>query len=324
MSKQERYSTKSNPQKPTVLVIGSTGQVGRLLVKELVQNSKVSVRITSRRKEDVERLREQGVDAVYLDLDNPETFALALAGVNRAFLSTGYTVAMLFQSKVFVDAAYKAGLEHIVHLGVFADWDCTALHFTWHQLVERYIESSGIGWTHLHPAMFMENLLGFLAPKDDLLTVYWEKQRMGWVAASDIAAVAADVLTEGPRKHHGKNYWMSTEALDGPEVAAILSEVTGRTINCKMTGADDAKALFSSLMEHWYAISCVELMRQVSDGRMASHCSVRNDVPSIITRPALTLREWAKQHWNQLFAAAQGAGPSGGTLEARDVGPGNR
>jgi uncharacterized protein YbjT (DUF2867 family) len=275
----------------------------------------------SRRQEEVERLRKQGVDAVYLDLDNPESFASALAGVDRAFLSTGYTVAMLSQSKVFVDAAHKAGLEHIVHLGVFADWDCTALHFTWHQLVERYIESSGICWTHLHPAMFMENLLSFLAPKDDILTVYWQNQRMGWVAASDIAAVAAEVLTKGPRKHHGKNYWMSTEALDGPEMAEILSEVTGRSINCKMTGANDAKALFSSLMEPWYANSCVELMRQLSDGRMASHSSIRNDVPYIIARAALTLREWAKQHRDQLITAARSGGRSGATLDVRDVVP---
>jgi uncharacterized protein YbjT (DUF2867 family) len=34
----------------------------------------------------------------------------------------------------------------------------------WHQIVERYIEASGIAWTHLHPNVFMENLLTFFAP----------------------------------------------------------------------------------------------------------------------------------------------------------------
>jgi NAD(P)H dehydrogenase (quinone) len=108
--------------------------------------------------------------------------------------------------------------------------------------------------------------LSFLAPKDGLVTVFWEKQRMGWVAASDIAAFAAKVQIEGPRKHHRRNYWMSTEALDGSDVAAILSEVTGRNIKSKMQGADDAKALFESLMEYLYSKSCVELMRHVADG----------------------------------------------------------
>jgi uncharacterized protein YbjT (DUF2867 family) len=53
---------KNNGQKPTVLVIGSTGQVGLLLVEELVNKGEVNVRVTSRRKEDVDRLRNRGVE----------------------------------------------------------------------------------------------------------------------------------------------------------------------------------------------------------------------------------------------------------------------
>jgi uncharacterized protein YbjT (DUF2867 family) len=268
-----------NTQKPTVLVLGSTGQVGRLVVKELANSQEVNVRITSRRRADVEHLHSEGKDAVYLDLDNPKTFALALAGVDRVFLLTGYTVAMLVQSKTLVDAAKKAGVEHIVHLGIFADWDCTDPHFAWHQLIERYIEASGIAWTHLHPNTFLENLLSFFAPKGDVLTVFWEKQRMGWIAAADIAAIAAKALREGPRKHHGQNYWMSTEALDGPEVAAILSEVTGRNIKCDIRGADDFKALVQAShipMESWYAEGGVEFLRQVIDGRMGNVSSRRS------------------------------------------------
>jgi uncharacterized protein YbjT (DUF2867 family) len=294
-------------QKPIVLVLGSTGQVGRLVIKELTDSQDVNVRVTSRRQADVERLRSEGKDAVYLDLDNPKTFGLALAGADRVLLLTGYTVAMLAQSKTFVDAAKKASVEHIVHLGIFADWDCTDPHFAWHQLVERYIESSGIAWTHLHPNMFLENLLSFFAPKGDVLTLFWEDQRMGWIAAADIAAVAAKVLKEGPKKHNRQNYWLSTEVLDGPQVAAVLRDVTGRDIKCDLQGADDFEALFTSsdIFESWYAKGAVEFLRQVVDGRMGNIGSVRDDVPNILGRPALTLRKWATQHRDQLIAAAK-------------------
>jgi uncharacterized protein YbjT (DUF2867 family) len=294
-------------QKPIVLVLGSTGQVGRLVIKELTDSQDVNVRVTSRRQADVERLRSEGKDAVYLDLDNPKTFGLALAGADRVLLLTGYTVAMLAQSKTFVDAAKKASVEHIVHLGIFADWDCTDPHFAWHQLVERYIESSGIAWTHLHPNMFLENLLSFFAPKGDVLTLFWEDQRMGWIAAADIAAVAAKVLKEGPKKHNRQNYWLSTEVLDGPQVAAVLRDVTGRDIKCDLQGADDFAALFTSsdIFESWYAKGAVEFLRQVVDGRMGNIGSVRDDVPNILGRPALTLRKWATQHRDQLIAAAK-------------------
>src|SRR4028118_176413 len=196
--------------KPTVLVIGATGTIGKQLVKDL-DGQAVNVRIPSRKHEVVKQLLSESKDAVYLDLDDPRTFALALAGVDRVFLLTGYTVAMLTQSKTLVDAAKKAGVKHIVHVGVFAEWDCTDPHFAWHLLIESYIKASGIAWTHLHPNVFMDNLLNFSAPKADVLTLYWGKRDVGWIAASDIAAVAAAVLNQGPEKHQERDYWLSTE-----------------------------------------------------------------------------------------------------------------
>src|SRR3954467_11754873 len=205
--------------KPTILVIGSSGQIGKLVVQELEQSPDVRVRLSSRRPEEVERQRGEGKEAVHLDLDDPSTFALALAGVERVFLLTGYTVAMLTQSKTLVDAAKKAGVKHIVHLGIFGEWDCTDPHFVWHQLIESYIKASGLAWTHLHPNVFMDNLLNFNGPKEDSITVYWGSPAVGWVAVSDIAGVAAAALGEGPEKPHGCDYWMSTEVLDGAQVA---------------------------------------------------------------------------------------------------------
>ena len=128
---------------------------------------------------------------------------------------------------------------------------------------------------------------------------------MGWIAAADIAAVAAKVLKEGPKKHNRQNYWLSTEVLDGPQVAAVLSDVTGRDIKCDLQGADDIEALFTSSdiqFESWYAKGAVEFLRQVVDGRMGNIGSVRDDVPNILGRPALTLREWATQHRDELIA----------------------
>lgn len=299
--------------KPTVLVLGSSGQIGQLVVKELAQSPDVHLRLSSRRPPEVERLRQAGKDAVHLDLDDPSTFALALAGVDRLFLLTGYTVAMLTQSKTLVDAARKAGVRHIVHLGVFAEWDCTDPHFAWHLLIESYIKASGLSWTHLHPNMFMDNLLNFSAPRGDLLTLYWGPRDMGWIAVSDIAAVAAAVLRQGPERHHGRDYWMSTEVLDIPEVAAILSEVTGRRIAYAIKGPDDFKALISSpgvQVEPWYAEGGLDFMRQVSDGRMGYIGTIRDDVPYVLGRPALTFRAWASAHREELSELASRPAPA--------------
>lgn len=286
-------------KKPTVLILGSTGQIGSLVAQELEQSSDIHLRLSSRRLGEVERMCSEGKEAVQLDLDDPKTFALALAGVDRVFLLTGYTVAMLTQSKTFVDSAKKAGVKHLVHLGIFGEWDCTDPHFVWHQLIESYLKASGLAWTCLHPNVFMDNLLSATAPKADQLTLYWGNSRVGWIAVSDIAAMAAAVLNQGPGKHHGRDYWMSTEVLDGSEVVAILSEVTGRSIAFNARGPDDFKALVLSpgaSAEPWYAEGGVDFMRQVCDGRMGYIGTIRDDIPYVLGRPALTLQEWASAH----------------------------
>ncbi len=173
-------------QKPKVLVLGVSGQIGRFVLEHLDKYPEtLNVRITGRRPEQVATLQKQGRDAVLLDLDNPTTFAGALHGVDRVFLLTGYTVAMLAQSKTFVDAARKARVQHIVHLGVFGRWDCTDPHIAWHQLVETYIEASGIRWTHIHPNMFMEQIPKFMKIRNDRFPIFWGPGRMGWIAAQD-------------------------------------------------------------------------------------------------------------------------------------------
>ncbi|MBE9461930.1 NmrA family NAD(P)-binding protein [Dyadobacter subterraneus] len=293
---------------PTVLVLGSTGQIGQLIVKKLKDRTDVKVRVTSRRRAEYEQLKSKGIDIAYLDLDRAETFAAALAGVDRVFLITGYSVAMLTQSKVLIDSAKKAGVQHIVHLGIFGEWDCTDPHFAWHQLIESYMKTSGMKWTNLHPNMFMENVLAFFAPKNGKFTTYWGDQRMGWVAGQDIATVAAQVLLEGPEKHSSKDYWMSTEVLDASGIAAILTEVLGQDIKGEVKSHQDFKAVFiggSVAVEDWYAEGAIEFTRQVSNGEMGYIGTIRNDVPFITGEAALTFRQWAMIHKKELAQAAK-------------------
>ena len=74
-------------QKPTVLVLGVSGQIGRFVLEHLDKYPEtLNVRITARRPEQVAALQQQGRDGVLLDLDNPTTFAAALLGVDRVFL----------------------------------------------------------------------------------------------------------------------------------------------------------------------------------------------------------------------------------------------
>jgi len=295
-------------QKPVVLILGATGTIGSHIVKEL-DDKEVHLRIASRKQDTVDQLRRDGKDGVYLDLDKPETFALALAGVDRVFLLTGYSVAMLTQSKTLVDAAKKAGVSHIVHVGVFAEWDTTDAHFVWHQMIEKYIEASGIAWTHLHPNMFMNVFTGLYIPKNFTYTTYWGDRRVGYIAPEDIAAVAAKVLFDGPARHTGQHYWLSVESLNGEEIAALMSEVTGLEIRCEDKGLEGFRQLIDSLIsqgaDSWYANANIDFVTQMLDGRMSYMSMVQNDLPYILGRPAKTVREYLTENKSALIASAK-------------------
>jgi NAD(P)H dehydrogenase (quinone) len=296
-----------NTQHPTVLILGASGTIGKQLIKDL-EGKPVNVRITSRKQDVVDGLCSEGKDCKFLDLDDPRTFALALAGVDRVFLLTGYTVGMLTQSKTLVDAAKKAGVSHIVHVGVFAEWDTTDAHFAWHQMIEKYIEASGIAWTHLHPNMFMEALTSAYLPKTLTYTTYWKDRRVGYIASSDIAAVAAKVLLDGPGRHASKHYWLSVESHNGKEIAQLMSEVTGLEIKCEEKGVEEFKQLIEDRIangaDSWSASANIDFVTQMLDGRMSYMSMVQNDIPYILGRPAKTVREFLAENKDVLIATA--------------------
>src|SRR6266568_1200142 len=199
-SKTKEIQTNSSSN---LLVLGATGQVGKLVAKHL-RRSEAHFSVGTRRKANLEELADQFGASRFIDLDDPRTFAQALKGITGVFLITGYTVDMLVQSKSLIDAAKRSGVNHIVHLGAFArDHDAYATVFAWHQMIEAYLRNSGVAWTNLHPNMFMQNLLTYTSIKDGWYRPYTSKA-LGYTALEDVAVAAAVILMEGREKHNEK------------------------------------------------------------------------------------------------------------------------
>ncbi|GAA1265845.1 nucleotide-diphosphate-sugar epimerase [Planotetraspora silvatica] len=289
-----------------VLVLGASGRTGGMIAAALEASpTGVTVVRASRDHETVERWRAEGRAAVHLDLDDARTFPAALEGVDRLFLMAGYTVAMTHQAKTIVDAAADAGVGFIVHLGVFGNGRSTDPHFAWHELVERYIEGSGIPWTHLHPHMFMENLLTSLRLRDGRLPWPMGDKPTGWIAVDDLAAVAAKVLAEGPEIHAGKGYWMSTELLNGVQAADILRQSLDQPITALVMTPDDLLRMGSdaapSFMEATYAASTLEWLQQTYDGRLDYAAVTTSTIEELLGRPPLHLADWATRNRQALL-----------------------
>src|SRR5882724_11101414 len=101
--KRKRKELQMNSSS-NLLVLGVTGQVGKLVAKHL-KRSKANFSVGSRRKENLKELADQFGASRFIDLDDPRTFDQALKDVTGIFLITGYTVDMLVQSKSLIDAA---------------------------------------------------------------------------------------------------------------------------------------------------------------------------------------------------------------------------
>src|SRR5882724_10704179 len=302
-SKTKEIQTNSSSN---LLVLGATGQVGKLVANNL-RRSEANFSVGTRRKANLEELTDRFGASRFIDLDDPRTFDQALKGITGIFLITGYTVDMLVQSKSLIDAAQRNGIHHIVHLGVFTrDHDAYSTGFAWHQMIEAYVRVSGVAWTNLHPNMFMQNFLSVWSIKGGVYSTYTSKA-VGFTALEDVAEAAAVILMEGPEKHNGRDYWFSVEALTPHQVAETLTAVTGRKFTAAVhhaEGFQNDAAQPGSAFEPAYAKGGLELFRQVEDGRMAYVGSVQDDTRKILGREPLLLSEWAKLHTDELLQIA--------------------
>src|SRR6266513_2271400 len=291
----------------SLLVLGVTGQVGTLVAQHL-RRSEVHFSAGTRRKANLEELAHQFGASRYIDLDDPRTFDEALKDITGLFLLTGYTVAMLVQSKSLIDAAQRNGVKHIVHLGAFTrDHDAYSTVFAWHQMIETYLRDSCIAWTNLHPNMFMQSFLSVWSIKGGVYNAYTSKP-IGFTALEDLAEAAAVILMEGPEKHNGKDYWFSADVLTPHQVAETLTAAAGRKFTGVVRNAEGFQnhaAQPGSSFEPAYAKGGFELFGQVEDGRMAYIGSVIDDTKKLLGREPLLLRDWAKLHADELLEIAR-------------------
>lgn len=286
-----------------VLIIGASGRIGTQLVKAFDKNSNgVELIFGTSRKEAAQKWRDEGREAVVLDLNKPEGFEVALAGIDRVFLLTGYTSDMLFQTKQLVDAAKNAGVSHIVHLGGFTSRHDPIPHFVWHDLIENYIATSGITWTNIHPNVITDSVLDTNPPMSEtesFMSLCGDAPQ-GWVCTEDIADVAATVLREGPSKHAGKDYYLSIEVLTAPEVANILSEASGKEIKCNYVDVDQQKANFAmipSIPVQNYMQSALITMELTRNEQFKAQTALQDDVLTVVGRPGITMKEWANNYF---------------------------
>jgi uncharacterized protein YbjT (DUF2867 family) len=291
-----------------ILVSGSTGKVGSELVHLLSQAGE-RVRALVRDPARATSLILPGVELVRGDLEDPETLDAAMHGIEKAFLLPPGTMRQVKQEAQFIDAASRAKLRHVVKLSLLsADPKSPGPIPQWHGMAERRLEQSGLAFTHLRPNFYMQNLLWFARSirAKDAFFLPLKDARAALIDVRDVAAAAAAVLTTPG--HEGRTYAITgPESLSFGDVAAILSEATGRPISY----VDIEPAEFKKLIiRQWnviepYADAAVSIWRGMSAG---GYQAVEGDLVRLLGRPARRLAGFVAENLDAFLTQARPRG----------------
>lgn len=290
------------------LVIGAGGNVGRHLMKELDQNpGDLDIIYTSIFPEEVKNWTEAGRKAVLMNLDSIEDIRNAMKGMERVFLLTTYSADMLVWSYHVVDLAKEAGVKFIVHHGTYTSPNNELEmipHFIWHRMIEAYIAQSGIAWANVHPNNIIDTAFnGYNFKEKKIFRNMWGKGAQGIIWASDIGAVEAAVLREGPEKHNGKDYYLSTEVINAEQVMEQMKEVTGETFTEIPVSAEDQKKDIENIpslgFRYYLGYSAVYYMDTVRYNQQPKKLEVRDDCMTVLGRPGKSFKVGFKEYWEQ-------------------------
>ncbi len=243
----------------TVLVLGATGLAGKELVKLLAAKN-VQVKAATRTPEKF-RSPAPNVTPVRLVQEDASTFAPALAGVDKVFLSAlpldADAAAKLFP---FMDEAKKAGVKKIVFLSAMGveNHDSAPL-----RRIELYLQQSGIPYGIVRANFFMENFTegpfsGTVKESNQIILAAADAA-CSMISTADIAAVAVELLLNDNLSNQELTL-TGPEAIDHHRVADIITKYSGRKITylpiseadllsgMKAQGAPDSVAQYLALL----------------------------------------------------------------------------
>jgi NAD(P)H dehydrogenase (quinone) len=277
---------------PSLGITGSTGNLGGRVARRLAEaglEQHLLVRDPARAPQ------LPGAQARVIAYADTPAVRESLTGVQTLFMVSGTeSQSRVQEHQAFIDAAVAAGVQHIVYVSFFgAAPEATFTHARDHWHTEQYLRAAGPAFTFLRDNLYAD-FLPALAGEDGVIRGPGGNGRVAAVAQDDIAEVAAAVLRE-PAAHAGRTYDLTgPEALTLEEVAATLTELTGRTVTYQQESVEEAyasRAVYGA--EEWLVEAWVSTYTAIAAGEVAG---VSTAVEDLTGHPATSLAELLRRN----------------------------
>lgn len=212
-------------------ITGATGQLGSLVLKELIKKQGPSNLVALVRSP--EKVHE--VEARAFDYEKPGDLAAALEGIDTLLLISGNEIGKrASQHKNVIDAAKEAGVQWIVYTSILKADTSTISLAGEHLATEKSLHESGIPFTLLRNGWYTENYMGSVegAIASGAFIGSAQNGKISSASRQDFAEAAAIVLAD--EKHKGKIYELAgDESFTLEELAKEISKQTGKDIPYK-------------------------------------------------------------------------------------------
>jgi uncharacterized protein YbjT (DUF2867 family) len=231
----------SGRRQPMILITAAAGQTGTRIISHLAQR-KLPVRGLVTNRQSALKIEGLGAEAVVGDLRDPKSLAIAMSGVTKVYhIAPTLTVNEHAMGQAVISAAQNAGVRHFVLHGVIAPY---LQHINYHwakQLIQFDLYRSGLAYTVLLPANFMQNVSWTwpaIAREGRWELPYSTSKKLTWVDVDDVAEAAANVLTQPGHDYGTYELCGSQSYLSRDDIAKLMSAALGRDVTAVKTDVD--------------------------------------------------------------------------------------
>jgi uncharacterized protein YbjT (DUF2867 family) len=219
-----------------ILVTGATGQQGGAALRHLREKG-FPVRALTR-DPDSPRARAlvgRGTEVVRGDLDDPASLTRALDGVYGVFsvqTSTEQGVEAEIRQGINLAEAARRSVSHFVYSSVgSADQKTGIPHFESKFRIEEHIRATGLRYTILRPAFFMENWLRMkdTIEQGTLAQPLSPHTRLQMIAVDDIG-IFVTMAFERPGHWQGRAVDLAGDEMSMTDLAQAFSRTIGRDV----------------------------------------------------------------------------------------------